>query len=846
MTQIDHRALAQEHGFGMLDELSFTQISGWVWNPEDPDESVMVEILDGDVQLAVLKADLYRQDLHRLGMGNGRHGFWFNFSGTILPMARHMIRVRRLADGVDLRRSPWLLEREGGALDVSNQSHIAAVFQAEADTARNAKALDSALAFAVDQLGVLLSAQRRLALPRTNSDLGELAHLIDVLAPSVWVSAAGQSMAVRYPPLLLPTSTQPLVSVVIPVYGKFQLTYDCLKSIAENPPELPFEVIVVDDCSNDETMIASLVFGGTVRVLRNERNLGFVGTCNRGAEASLGEFLFFLNNDTLVKPGWLDELVNTFHKVPEVGIVGSKLLFADGSLQEVGGIIWRMGDGWNWGRNAAADEPRFSYLRDADYVSGAALMIRKSLFDQLGGFDLHYAPAYYEDTDLCFRVRQAGHRVVVQPTSVVVHLEGQTAGTSVTGSGMKRYQAVNHRKFYDRWRQVLSAHRFNAQQPELECERLVTRRAVFIDDSVPTPDQDAGSNAAFQHIRSLQRLGYKVTFIPADNMARISPYTEKLQALGVECIYYPYFMSVEEYFRKSLVSIDLVYLHRFSNGSKYPGLIRRHQPKARIVYNVADLHYLRIEREAELTGSAELASQAATVRQGELAAISAVDATIVHSGIEQQLIATVVPAATVHVVPWAYPLRPVATPAAQRSGVVFVGGYRHKPNVYAACWLVEEIMPRVWQVLPGLPCSLVGSHMPESVRAMASAHVEAIGFVPDVNTIYEQRLLSVAPLRYGAGVKGKVLEAFAAGLPCLMTGCAAEGVALHGDLQTLVADDAEGIAKLIIALHRNPLRVTALGTAGQRMMARHYAEGAVDAAIRSVVDPAFGISPEVK
>ena len=144
--------------------------------------------------------------------------------------------------------------------------------------------------------------------------------------------------------------------------------------------------------------------------------------------------------------------------------------------------------------------------------------------------------------------------------------------------------------------------------------QLSANHAVFIDDSVPTPDQDAGSNAAFQHIKSLMRLGYKVTFIPADNMARISPYTEALQALGVECIYYPFYWSVEEYFRKNPAPIDLVYLHRFNNGTKYAGMVRRHQPKARILYNVADLHYLRMEREAELTGDADLARRAAAIR----------------------------------------------------------------------------------------------------------------------------------------------------------------------------------------------------------------------------------------
>src|SRR4029079_18420038 len=159
------------------------------------------------------------------------------------------------------------------------------------------------------------------------------------------------------------------------------------------------------------------------------------------------------------------------------------------------------------------------------YVSGAALMIRAELFARLGKFDEHYAPGYYEDTELCFRAREAGYRVVVQPASEVVHLEGASAGTSTAGTGMKRFQAINHRKFFERWKETLANHRFNGELPELEVERTVEKRALFIDDSVPEPDKDAGSNAALQHMFSLQRLGYKLTFIPADNMARIDPYT---------------------------------------------------------------------------------------------------------------------------------------------------------------------------------------------------------------------------------------------------------------------------------------------------------------------------------
>ena len=442
MRHPDANELATNHGIGTLDAAAPGHISGWVWNPDTPDEPVMVELLDGDEQLAVVRADLYRPDLHELGMGTGRHGFSFAFGPTILPYARHRLRARRLSDGAELRGSPQIIEREGGALDRSTRRYVDALFHAEAQSARTAADLNMALAFLVDQLGAVARRQLELADQPSTPDLGELGALVDSVAPDKWVQGAGMAMSAKYPAVALPVVSDPLVSVIIPVYGKFQLTYDCIVSIAQALPSNTFEVIIVDDCSKDETLLAPLVFGGTVRVVRNETNLGFVKGCNRGAALARGQYLFFLNNDTLVRPGWLDELVKTFSDVPNVGIAGSKLLFADGSLQEVGGIIWRMGDGWNWGRNANPEEPRFNYLRDADYVSGAALMIPKPLFDELQGFDLHFAPAYYEDTDLCFRVRQAGKRVVVQPQSVVVHLEGQTSGTSVTGSGMKRFQAV--------------------------------------------------------------------------------------------------------------------------------------------------------------------------------------------------------------------------------------------------------------------------------------------------------------------------------------------------------------------------------------------------------------------
>ncbi len=187
-----------------------------------------------------------------------------------------------------------------------------------------------------------------------------------------------------------------------------------------------------------------------------------------------------LNNDTEVQEGWLDELVQTFARDPAIGIAGSKLLYPNGLLQESGGIVWRDGSAMNWGRNGDPDDPQYCFMRDVDYVSGAALMVERSVFEAVGGLSEEFAPAYYEDTDLCFKVRQAGRRVVVQPQSCVVHHEGVTSGTDPSTGGAKRFQRINHRTFEAKWSAVLQTHGLGDINLAAESERGVTKRALFI------------------------------------------------------------------------------------------------------------------------------------------------------------------------------------------------------------------------------------------------------------------------------------------------------------------------------------------------------------------------------
>ena len=252
----------------------------------------------------------------------------------------------------------------------------------------------------------------------------------------------------------VPAPPDPLVSIIIPVYNQFEYTVYCVRSIVSNTEGIGFEVIIADDCSTDMTRQILEYLPG-IRLVRTERNQGFIRNCNNAAKVAEGRYLVFLNNDTLVKEGWLSALVDTMEDDPSVGLAGSKLIYPDGHLQEAGCIVWGDGTIWNYGRGMNPRLPEYNYLKDTDYVSGASFIIRRDLWERLGGFDEYYLPAYCEDTDLSFRVRKEGLRTVYQPRSEVVHFEGVSNGKS-TQSGLKAYQVTNMQKLFDRWKDDLA------------------------------------------------------------------------------------------------------------------------------------------------------------------------------------------------------------------------------------------------------------------------------------------------------------------------------------------------------------------------------------------------------
>lgn len=611
--------------------------------------------------------------------------------------------------------------------------------------------------------------------------------------------------------LILRCDLQPLVSIIVPVYNKVGYTLNCLKSIQDKvSADISIEVLVVDDGSSDETPeILEDILG--LRYIKNPHNMGFINSCNNGAFQAKGKYLCFLNNDTEVCPNWLESMVETIERDPEVGVVGSKLIYPNGMLQEAGGIIWSNAGGWNYGRMGNPDAPEFNYLREADYCSGASLLVKKSTFDSLDGFEREFAPAYYEDTDLCFAVRnQLNLKVVYQPKSQIIHYEGISSGTSTT-SGVKKYQAINSVKFAKKWQQPLQSHcqPGNPLNPLIAPRRFSGQKVVLIvEHDIPFYDKESGYRRIFEIIKILKTINCHIIYAP-DKGNPEEPYTTELQNMGIEVLYRnsSYQVSMEEQIKHILPIVDVAWICRPDLNQKYAWLVRHHNPQAKIIYDTVDLHYVRLKRAWELLedGSTEKHSleeewqgmQAHELHMAQQADITLTVTPVEKDALHQQGIERVEVIPNIH-----QPYQGESKSFAQRQGVLFIGGYKHVPNIDCVEWLCNSIMPIVWQTLPDIKVTLLGSHPTEAVKRLANDKVTVTGYIKNVTPYFLNHRVFVSPLRFGAGMKGKIGQSLEYGLPVISTKIGAEGMGLTHERDVLIADEEQYFAKQIIRLHQ--------------------------------------------
>ena len=645
-----------------------------------------------------------------------------------------------------------------------------------------------------------------------------------------------------FPVLNFQISHEPVVSIIIPAYNQFEYTYYCLSSILKYSEGVPYEIILADDCSIDFTTRIEGV-ARNILVVRPPENSRFLKNCNHAARRARGKYLLFLNNDTQVQEHWLTSLVELMGNHPDIGMAGSKLVYPDGRLQEAGGIVWKDGSAWNYGNGNNPALPEYCYVKDVDYISGASIIIRKELWEETGGFDERYIPSYCEDSDLAFEIRKRGFRVVLQPKSVVVHFEGMSNGTDL-GQGLKAYQVTNQAKFFDKWKGILEKEHFtNGQSVFLASDRSRDkRRMLVIDHMVPRYDKDAGAKNVLMYTKMFLEMGIKVTFLPADFFP-YQPYTSELEQLGIEVLYGNYYFKYwKEWLEENLQYFGYIYVNRPHIASRFMPILKEYCTGT-IIYFGHDLHYLREQREYEISGNPELLESSRTWKLKEFGLIQMADVVYVVGTYEEQLLKKEFPGKAIRNIPiFIYHTldedKKICIEG--RRDLMFVGGFNHPPNIDAVLWFAKEIFPEILKAYPEIRWYIIGSNPTEEIQNLANEHIIVTGYVSDEQLAgyYQDCRLSVVPLRYGAGVKGKVVESIYYQCPMITTPVGAEGISTDENVFEICEAD-EQMAGAIIELYKDEERLKKMAEGCSAYINKYFTRKQAAEVIRRDIFAAF-------
>ena len=527
--------------------------------------------------------------------------------------------------------------------------------------------------------------------------------------------------------------------------------------------------------------------GGNVRVVKSNRNQGFLKNCNQAAGLAKGRWLVFVNNDTLVLNHWLDELIDPFTRLENVGMVGSKLLSADGYLQEAGGILWKDGSAWNFGRGQDPRNSEFNYLKDVDYCSAASVAVDVTAWKKIGGFDEHYSPAYCEDSDLAFGLRELGYRTIYSPFSTAIHHEGVSHGTDVTTS-IKSYQVSNNNKFVSKWLDTLQNEHFaNGQNVFLARDRSGNDPHILVvDHYIPQPDRDAGSRTIWDYLRFFVAAGFQVTFWP-ENLFEDRAYVSQLQRLGIEVIYGPRFVGkFEEWIKEHGKYFEYAFLSRAHVCASLIGHVKKHS-NAKVIFYCHDVGSLRLKQELTVSHSESLREELET--SIKLEEIVWGDADVIYNPgeLECEYIRKRVPGKIVRNFQ-PYIIDELAInkirerlereDVSASAQLIFVGGFRHRPNVNSILWFCRDVFDLIQEKVPGVSLYIVGSFPPPEVIELNSKSIIVTGAVSDeeLAELYRSSTVGIAPLLFGGGVKGKIIEAMRHGLPIVTTSVGLQGI----------------------------------------------------------------------
>ena len=569
----------------------------------------------------------------------------------------------------------------------------------------------------------------------------------------------------------------------------------------------PIELILVDSGSSDETRQIARHLRGAL-VLRFAENIGFLKGCNAGLRLASAEALLYLNNDVALAPGAVRAALDRLRADPTVGAVGAKLIRTHGALQEAGSIVWR--DGWTAGylRDASPLAPEANFVRDVDFCSAAFLLTRTALVRDLGGFDEAFAPAYYEDTDLCLRIWEAGRRVVYDPAVVVHHLEyGSTDGGGAAAAQIAARHELFFRKHMARLRFRYAA---DARAPLFARAASKPRgRVLFIEDQVPLRHLGQGFVRSNDIVAALAKGGWHVTVYP------LHPGRIDIAAIhagmpeAVEVMHDRGLGALEAFLKARRGYYDTIWIARTHNLDQVKPILERvGMDGAGDVRLVLDTEAIGASREAARRAISGDAFDLDATLRAEFANAWFCQAVVAVNEAEAARLRSV-GFADVAVLGHARAPTPTPRPFAERAGLLFVGAIpvADSPNLDSLLWFADSVLPLIEAELGEAARLSVAGFVGEADLSRLAAHprIALLGEVADLASLYDAHRVFVAPTRFAAGIPYKLHEAASMGVPIVASEL------LRGqldwvdgrDLLAAPTSDAAAFARAVLALYHD-------------------------------------------
>lgn len=619
----------------------------------------------------------------------------------------------------------------------------------------------------------------------------------------------------------------PIVSIIIPASNRFNYTYKCIKSIFKAEHTLSFEVIIINETFNKSLKLLSKKYLNKYRnniLHMKKKDNNIIKNFNKASKLCKGKYLMFLSDFTKVYDKSITYLIKQLEQDEKIGLIGSKIIFSNKTLKEAGGIICNNGEKLSYGKGDDANKPEYNYIKEVDFISGISFITRKSLWEKFGGLDEKFIQISYADVDLAFSIRKYEYKVIYQPKSLIKNYDNNFNKEK----DLNDLENINKNKFIEKWKDELK-YQSNENDIYIARDRSYNKSMILvIDRYVPNFDKDAGGRFCYMYLNIFKEIGLKVTFL-GDNLKIMEPYTSILQQKGIEVLYGNSYKKdkFETWLKNNIKYYKYIYLQRPAIAEKYFDLIKKNY-SGKILYFPHDLHFIRLSREFNISHNITTYELSKMMEKMERDIFNKVDIIHVVGSYEYNILKKEYKNKTIRNIPlyiYDKQITNIEKDFSKRKNLIFVGGFEHAPNVDAILWFSKEIYPKIIQKFPNIKLHIISSKVPETIKKLNSTNIDIKGFLNDkeLYSIYQKCRLAIAPLRYGAGVKGKVIEAAYNQIPMVTTTIGGEGI----DKSTgafIIEDNPKKMAELISNLYIDYTKLKQMSDSGKILIEKYYSK----------------------